>query len=216
MNGISNYIKNNAEEIIKRMEEEISKLTKKEWVRISEKHGISSAKKTNVFKGYQEKPSLEFIWDISQALMKPINYFLFGEINQNAIFFEVPIIDTVLSEDKTLIYMDKKYRICNDDYLRYLENPYDLVCMKQNGDSMQNTIMKNNCILINRAQKKIMDGNIFSFAYKDNLHIQTKRLSFTKDEILIISDNKNYDNYFVKEKDLTIIGLVICTFQILI
>ncbi|MCL1048427.1 helix-turn-helix domain-containing protein [Shewanella abyssi] len=79
------------------------------------------------------------------------------------------------------------------------------------GDSMEPTIHNNNTLLVNTADTKLTDGSIFVLRFGDELYAKRLQKRFDGD-ILLISDNKEYEDQIVKANELDklqIIGKVV-------
>lgn len=79
------------------------------------------------------------------------------------------------------------------------------------GDSMEPTIHSNNTLLVNTADTKLTDGSIFVLRFGDELYGKRLQKRFDGD-ILLISDNKEYEDQIVKANELDklqIIGKVV-------
>ncbi|QYK02766.1 XRE family transcriptional regulator [Shewanella psychrotolerans] len=79
------------------------------------------------------------------------------------------------------------------------------------GDSMEPTIHGNNTLLVNTADTKLTDGSIFVLRFGDELYAKRLQKRFDGD-ILLISDNKEYEDQVVKANEiekLHIIGKVV-------
>ncbi|PKG74207.1 XRE family transcriptional regulator [Shewanella sp. GutCb] len=79
------------------------------------------------------------------------------------------------------------------------------------GDSMEPTIHTNNTLLVNTADTKLTDGSIFVLRFGEELYAKRLQKRFDGD-ILLISDNKEYEDQIVKADEidkLHIIGKVV-------
>jgi len=210
-----------------RLIEEKEKFGKKEWIKIREsalKYTTGVKRPDQIFsniigKGDKfQNPSMELIYIISKAIGKPIEYFLYGEEPEEAekTFIKIRHIATYTENDNSLIEIDA-HEFCYFKYewLKKITNdPWNLVCMVMEGDTMTPTIQRHSIVLINTSKKTIKDGLIFAFNLSKLKHIQIKRLAFCGDKIAIISDNKElYEKTFMELDKINIIGEVDKTFQ---
>lgn len=174
------------------------------------------------------EPRLSSLANLASALNVSLDWVYFGE-ESNEIKPEI-----ILSKDAKLcsdFEFIKGYNVQasaghgvlnnNEEPTRYLAfrkkwlrfknlSPNNLVIIFVKGDSMQPTIYDNDTILINLAQKNLIDGFIYVLRQGEDLLV--KRIQKLPNGVRLISDNKFYDKVDILGSELEsfeIIGQVV-------
>lgn len=118
-----------------------------------------------------------------------------------------PKFDT-LTEEKVML---------TEDELLELQVKYEnLQAFKITGDSMQYTINEESKVVVDRKQKDIIDNRVYAITYGNELLARVKRLRKTAKGLLIMSDNKAYEDELIEYNSgviINIIGRVVCVFN---
>lgn len=104
------------------------------------------------------------------------------------------------SEEKELVEFHKSML---PDY--YKSKKYSMICAR--GDSMSPYINSGDKLIIEHWENnQIIDNKVYVFSYKSEIFV--KRLSKNLDEIIIKSDNPNYNIRVIKGEDMNDINII--------
>lgn len=87
----------------------------------------------------------------------------------------------------------------------------NLNAIKVYGDSMHPNIKQDSIILINMDKKEIQNNTVYAVRYENEVFV--KRLEVVNDNILLKSDNVQYNTIIAKKSKVYIIGQVISSIQ---
>ncbi len=177
------------------------------------------------------KPSLELLLKISKITNYSLHWLLTGqghmfiEATESMVredsasygalgeFTLVPMLSTADEaglDVKGLVERGRDRYAFRRQWLRSKGNVEELVLIEARGDSMDPTIADGDAVLINCAQKKVIDGHMYALRTKNA--IMVRRLQpIGAARIKVMSDNKLYDSYEIdlESGDIEIIGQVI-------
>lgn len=196
--------------VAKRFNDELNKYTKKESMTIRKSSGLSDSQISDLI--YGRSYSYSVMIRLSNALNKPMDYFLYGkkeieepEIDQIAI----PFISNLLDDKNKIIINDEKCCYINKKLIQTKK----VYCMRIEGQIMNPLLNENDIIIIDYGIKYIIDGKVFVFHNKKLPFIQIKRLYIYEDKIKIMPENNKFDPYLIDFSDIKIIGQVINVFK---
>ena len=106
---------------------------------------------------------------------------------------------------------DVDFRLAfRNDWLDQFGGAKQLFVIKVEGDSMEPTLKENDTVLINKNANAIgTGGGIFAINWHDMSMVKRLQMKPQTDEIIIKSDNPNYDSMVVKPNEILIEGKVI-------
>ena len=106
---------------------------------------------------------------------------------------------------------DVDFRLAfRNDWLEQFGGAQQLFVIKVEGDSMEPTLMESDTVLINKNVNEIgTGGGIFAINWHDMSMVKRLQMKPQTDEIIIKSDNPNYDSMVVKPNEIQIEGKVI-------
>ena len=106
---------------------------------------------------------------------------------------------------------DVDFRLAfRNDWLEQFGGAQQLFVIKVEGDSMEPTLMESDTVLINKNANAIgTGGGIFAINWHDMSMVKRLQMKPQTDEIIIKSDNPNYDSMVVKPNEIQIEGKVI-------
>ena len=106
---------------------------------------------------------------------------------------------------------DVDFRLAfRNDWLEQFGGAQQLFVIKVEGDSMEPTLMESDTVLINKNANAIgTGGGIFAINWHDMSMVKRLQMNPQTDEIIIKSDNPNYDSMVVKPNEIQIEGKVI-------
>lgn len=170
--------------------------------------GVTRQSISNRIKNYSELTvseleKIEKFFDIKimQACVddKMINVDFYPEV-----FASCGMGTVTFSEEKFIVQLPKTL------FLTYSESKkYSMICAK--GDSMSPSIDSGDRLIVQHwDNSQIVDNKVYVFCYKSEFFV--KRLSKNVDEIIIKSDNPNYNIRVIKGEDMNdlhIIGQVV-------
>ena len=97
-----------------------------------------------------------------------------------------------------------------NDWLEQFGGAKQLFVIKVEGDSMEPTLKESDTVLINKNANAIgAGGGIFAINWHDMSMVKRLQMKPQTDEIIIKSDNPNYDSMVVKPNEILIEGKVI-------
>ena len=97
-----------------------------------------------------------------------------------------------------------------NDWLEQFGGAKQLFVIKVEGDSMEPTLKESDTVLINKNANAIgTGGGIFAINWHDMSMVKRLQMKPQTDEIIIKSDNPNYDSMVVKPNEILIEGKVI-------
>ena len=97
-----------------------------------------------------------------------------------------------------------------NDWLEQFGGAKQLFVIKVEGDSMDPTLKESDTVLINKNANAIgTGGGIFAINWHDMSMVKRLQMKPQTDEIIIKSDNPNYDSMVVKPNEILIEGKVI-------
>ncbi len=201
----------------KRIKDEINQLSDDIQIRIKKRSGLSPQQFSNYFgKGENKKePSMEVIVKMAHVLDKSVDYFLYGEykdVHDDPNCIKIACILPLLDENKKITVSGEKCFYLNR---QYIDNK-KLYCMTVEGNMMKPTLKENDLIIIDYSFKRIItEGKIHVFYNKNLPFIQTKRLYFYRDKIMVKPDNTDYSAYLINFDQIIILGHVLKVFKML-
>lgn len=208
----------NFDDVRERLLKEKEKFTRQEWADLLKRSGITSQYWTNVTGAKRQNPSMRFLLKISEALGKPLGFILHGKefLQENGSQVEIitiPMIDNYTKQDGSFVFKEKLI-VCSFPLkwiLNICDDPWNLFCMKMEGDAMAPTIMPDGLMLLDKSRTTIIDNGIFAFNFEKLKNIQIRRLSFCADKIAIIPQSgKCCDECHTDISKINILAQVIC------
>lgn len=186
----------NFDEIRERLLKEKEKFTRQEWADILRKAGITSQYFSNVTGSKQQKPSMRFLLKLAETLGKPLGFILHGkeyleEKGAEIELITIPMIANYTKTDNSFVFLGKLI-VCSFPLkwiLNICDDPWNLFCLKMEGDAMAPTIMPGGLMLLDKSRTTITDKGIFAFNFERLKNIQIRRLSFYVDKISIMAEN---------------------------
>ena len=131
---------------------------------------------------------------------------------------EIPVHEATLSagllnqEPVFDVLTDEKVFLTKEEITDLQVNIDRLHAFKVQGDSMQYTIPDQARVVVDRSQKDIIDNRVYAVTYGEELIARVKRLRKTAKGLLIISDNKTYEDELIEHGSgitINIIGRVV-------
>ncbi len=106
---------------------------------------------------------------------------------------------------------DVDFRLAfRNDWLEQFGGAQQLFVIKVEGDSMEPTLMESDTVLINKNVNTIgAGGGIFAINWRDMGMVKRLQMNPQTNEIIVKSDNPNYDSMVVKPNEIQIEGKVI-------
>lgn len=106
---------------------------------------------------------------------------------------------------------DVDFRLAfRNDWLEQFGGAKQLFVIKVEGDSMEPTLQEGDTVLINKNANTIgAGGGIFAINWNQMILVKRLQMNPQTDEIIIKSDNPNYDSIVVKPSEIQIEGKVI-------
>ena len=106
---------------------------------------------------------------------------------------------------------DVDFRLAfRNDWLEQFGGTKQLFVVRVEGDSMEPTLMESDTVLINKNANTIgAGGGIFAINWHDMVLVKRLQMNPQTNEIIIKSDNPNYDSIVVKPDEIEIEGKVI-------
>jgi phage repressor protein C with HTH and peptisase S24 domain len=106
---------------------------------------------------------------------------------------------------------DVDFRLAfRNDWLEQFGGTKQLFVVRVEGDSMEPTLMESDTVLINKNANVIgAGGGIFAINWHDMVLVKRLQMNPQTNEIIIKSDNPNYDSIVVKPDEIEIEGKVI-------
>lgn len=155
--------------------------------------------------------------DIEEKLSLPLGYLDRSEdylepVNSKII--EIPVHEATLSagllnqEPVFDVLTDEKVFLTKEEITDLQVNIDRLHAFKVQGDSMQYTIPDQARVVVDRSQKDIIDNRVYAVTYGEELIARVKRLRKTAKGLLIISDNKTYEDELIEHGSGIIINII--------
>ena len=106
---------------------------------------------------------------------------------------------------------DVDFRLAfRNDWLAQFGGAKQLFVVRIDGDSMEPTLMENDTVLINKSANVIgTGGGIFAIKLRDLTLVKRLQMNPQTGEIIVKSDNTNYDSMVVKPSEIEVEGKVI-------
>lgn len=106
---------------------------------------------------------------------------------------------------------DVDFRLAfRNDWLEQFGGAKQLFVIRVEGDSMEPTLQEGDTVLINKNVNSIgAGGGIFAINWKEMILVKRLQMNPQTDEVIIKSDNPNYDSIVVKPNEIEIEGKVI-------
>lgn len=132
----------------------------------------------------------------------------------NSKIIEIPVHEATLSagllnqEPVFDVLTDEKVLLTKEEITDLQVNIDKLHAFKVQGDSMQYTIPDQARVVVDRSQKDIIDNRVYAVTYGEELIARVKRLRKTAKGLLIISDNKTYEDELIEYDSGIIINII--------
>lgn len=191
----------------------------------SEEYGIEY---TSLNRYYNKKLDLQIVAarNIEDKIFTKTGKHIFSVDNSldpiNSDIIEIPVHEATLTaghenqEPKFDTLTEERVMLTDDELLELQVKRENLQAFRIRGDSMQHTINEGAKVVVDRKQLDIIDNRIYAITYGNELVARVKRLRKTAKGLLIISDNKAYDDELISDQDnihINIIGRVVCVFN---
>ena len=159
----------------------------------------------------------KIVKDIEVALGLPRGYIDRSEdylepVNSKII--EIPVHEATLSagllnqEPVFDVLTDDKVFLTKEEIKDLQVNIDKLHAFKVQGDSMQYTIPDQARVVVDRSQRDIIDNRVYAVTYGEELIARVKRLRKTAKGLLIISDNKTYEDELIEYGSGVVINII--------
>lgn len=127
-------------------------------------------------------------------------------------FVFVRLADARLNAGGGLVVQSEEmldYYAFRHDWLRKVATTKNsVVLMRVEGDSMANTVLEGDTVMVDLGRKEVKSGNIFALGVGDT--VMLKRLEYTPhNKIKVKSDNPDHDDYELAPQEIRVIGQVI-------
>lgn len=180
---------------------------------------VSQTSISNIIKGETQKP--RYAVDIAKALDVDVQWLLYGEGEApdfakkmteltactDEDVYRIDILNktasggfgTIQSSDITEVVSAIEYNESNFRQIFNGYHPEDIKLINVKGDSMSPTIESGDLLFVHIRTTHYDGDGVYVFTYGDALHV--KRLQKAGDELLVLSDNPNYQKWKITEKN---------------
>jgi transcriptional regulator with XRE-family HTH domain len=103
------------------------------------------------------------------------------------------------------------YQLIETQWLRSLTRaaPDHLCVVRVDGDSMENTLMDGDWVLLDRSKRRVSREGLYAIRVHDSCWIKRISINLKEKLVRVISDNPRYKMDELPEEDLALIGRVI-------
>ena len=130
-------------------------------------------------------------------------------------FVSVARFDAALSAGPGCIMEDKPeplgYQLFEAQWLRAVTRaaPSSLAVLQVDGDSMEETLMDDDWVLVDRTQTRLNRTGIYAIQVSDTAWVKRIELDLETKLVQLISDNQRYPIRRLPEEDLQVLGRVL-------
>ena len=177
-------------------------------------------------------PGIDKVIKIAEATGRSVQWLVTGEeVTERIEYIEAPTVNDPSDFDDFVLIPGYNVQVSagfgsvgNDEVIptrhlafrkKWLQykgfKPQDLIALWAKGDSMEPSIGDNNTLIINKAEKRPVDGNIYIFRQEDQLVVKRVQINLLG-SYLLISDNSLYPPMEIKKSEMEnfeVIGRVV-------